>query len=428
MSDSDKKTKPEKEEEEQWSTLEYYEQLRRQTMMNEKHAVVMEEQTAAISELPATIPVIPLAQSVHQVTPSEKTGAQGINPDQRHVPKINTNPPPAYILMDANGQQQPLYTIIDSASARSIHPQVGFVPLPERTPREQKIMGLRRSTFIAAAAGLGLFILGTIITGITLAVANAKASAAEASSKPTTESESAANLTTTTTKASIGPGIHVDSKIAALNWTDFSAVNHQAVFYQDSFNALMAMIIDSVSNEWRPVNLTALASDNGIDVLPGTPLAVTTNRGLWNLYYLTSSNQVAELYSTDPYTNWASGEFHNKIQGQAVAGSRLAAVQQQCTGCANALLVMWQEVSGVISMANFTNSVWTKSLTIADDATLGTGMAISTFMDFRGKLGPNLNALRMYYAAGPNFTEKMLGPETKFKLATGNFGTSILQP
>ncbi|ORY58046.1 uncharacterized protein BCR38DRAFT_353481 [Pseudomassariella vexata] len=279
-------------------------------------------------------------------------------------------------------------------------------------PKEHKrIWGLSRETFVAVMAGLAVFVIGLLATVLAVTLGSWGSSS---------------------TSSTVSTGVLSDSKLAALNWTDYSGVDHTAVAYQHKSNAIMISTRNSLTGIWTNVNVTEsvmnATKSTGLDVLPGTPLAYATNKGLWNLYYLTSDNAVAELYSTNPLTGqWLMGEFGARTGAQAVAGSRLGAVWQSCQNCSNSLLVIWQKENGQVQLANYTNMAWELRDVIAESAPPGTGMAISAFTDSRGtgEFGTDTNSLRAYVADGSNLMENQNGPDTDFTWDLGNSAQPI---
>lgn len=338
--------------------------------------------------------------------------------------------PPAYYLVDSKGQAQALYAAPandatkDRASTAGSLGGIGGAGIfgGASGPVERKApFGLRRSTFYALSAGIALLIIGLLVTILAVTAPWNKHSAL--SSDKDTDSKSF--------EAGI---IMPESRLAAMNWTDYTGTSYTGVFYQSSNttgSSIMAAIRASSGDTWTSINVSASASPAGLDVLDGTPLAVASNNGLWNLYYLTSDRRVAELYSMTPGSpsGWLQGGMGASLGNpHAAPGSGLAALWQNCDNCTDSLLVLYQDAAtGHVQMANMTNLVWAMGDVVSTNAAPGTGLGISAFTDFGGT-GPtktDLNAVRMYYADGGDLIERLKGPLTDFRLETGNFGNQI---
>lgn len=153
------------------------------------------------------------------------------------------------------------------------------------------------------------------------------------------------------------------SKVAAVNWTDTGRFSHYAVFSQDSTNSVMISLWDSQNQTWSTVNISQALAGNGnpIKVKPGSPLsAVATGPPDWvfqmNLYYLTPSNNVGEIYCKDMAgNNWAIGDF-SKSPKVADDNSPLASAWPRCdAGCTNVIMVTYLSASTVV-LVNGTQS------------------------------------------------------------------------
>ena len=275
-------------------------------------------------------------------------------------------------------------------------------------PVEPRILGLPKRKFKIAAAGVAILIV-TIIAIVLGVTVGGNRSAGD--SPPTL-------------------GLLDKTKLAAVNWTDGAGDDRLAVFYQHESNALMVTQKESLSKTWTSINLTAsimnATESAGLDVLPGSPLAAVTDGFQCSLYYVTSDNRIAEVFSMDPkLKTWAIGVFGARIQARIAPGSRIGAVRQICQNCTRSIFVTWQDVAGDIQLANFTAGGWTLEPPIFKSAAPGTGLAISSFTDFRGTgpTGADSTALRAYVSGGSTLMELMNGPENNFAWSVGNFGT-----
>jgi hypothetical protein len=275
---------------------------------------------------------------------------------------------------------------------------------------ERRILGMTRTVFIAFAVGLAVFIIGIIATAVGVVLSQrAAADAAESTAAMPSQ-----------------------SKIAATNWTDTSGVSRTAVIYQEKSGALMLQMHDSISNRWISSNITAsimnTSNTAGLDVKQGTPLATATNGFQVSLYYLTSSNRVAEIYMPGSFLGqWFLGALGSTLNPQAASNSRLTAWWQVCTTCPGSLLVMWEDTSGLIQTANMTgDSDWNLIDPITGTFSApGTGLALSPFVDYNGvpRTGQDPTALRVYRVVATQMVELMFGPLTRFRAwSLGNFG------
>lgn len=213
-----------------------------------------------------------------------------------------------------------------------------------------------------------------------------------------------------------------NSGLAAVNWTDSSGTDRSAVFYQDGSNSVMVALRDSISNEWTQSNVTAAIMNNTgasrLDVLSGTPLAAVTNRYQVSLYYLTTTNSVAEIWASDIVGEvWYAGALQTSLSPlAALNGSHLSAFWQICTNCSNSLYVVFQEDSGQLQMANLTNNVWASAALDESSSINGTGLAICPFTEDEGagKFGTDPGSLRMYSFDDTGLLELKEGPGTNF--------------
>lgn len=216
-----------------------------------------------------------------------------------------------------------------------------------------------------------------------------------------------------------------NSRLAALNWTDSQATDRSAVFYQDASNSIMVSLRDSISNEWTQRNVTrAILNSTGaskLDVLPGTPLAAVTNRYQVSLYYLTSDNNVAELWASDIVGDvWFAGSLGTSLTSlQAMNGSSLSAQWQICNNCSNSLCVVYQQQDGDIQVANLTSSSWAFSGPITDGTSSfinRTGLAVRPFTEDNGagNFGTDPNAIRIFSFDYTGLVELGNGPATNF--------------
>lgn len=261
---------------------------------------------------------------------------------------------------------------------------------------QKKFFGMnsRSLSFLAIAAIAFILILLATVLGITLTMKlNAQHSVSSADS---------ASASATSTKM----GILSNTRLGAMNWTDTLGTSRTAVFYQDTYNAIMVSIMDSVSNEWSQSNVTqAIMNSTGaskVDVMTGTPFAAVTNRYQISLYYFTSANDVAEAYSSDIVSGtWQAGSLESSLSTQAMIGSSLTAYWQVCTNCTGSLCVSYQDTTGQIQLANLTNANWQFSGPVNPTGVTvlnGTGLSMQPFtqVNMSSSIGMDPQAMKMF--------------------------------
>lgn len=280
----------------------------------------------------------------------------------------------------------------------------------ESAKDQKKLFGMSGRTLSFVAVGLMAFILILLATvlGITLTM------------KISQRAHAGAGLGSQPQE-----GILINSRLAAVNWTDSSGTKRTAVFYQDGWDSIMASIIDSVGNEWTQHNVTAaIMNSTGasrLDVMSGTPLAAVTNTWQISLYYFTTANEVSEIWASDIVGDvWYAGSLGSSLSPlRAMNGSSLAAQWQLCANCTNSLCVTFQEEDGNIQMANLTNASWEFSGPVTVDGSSvvnGTGMAIRPFTENNGTgtFGTDPNAWRLFALDSTGLLEYQDGPATNF--------------
>lgn len=340
-------------------------------------------------------------------------------------------PPPAYFLVDSKGQTQALYTAPSStpSDAGSIINFKGAIS-PVGPPTSggwwkslgegKRVCGMRRNVCLVVSAGVCALIFG-LLTTILLVTAPKGGKNGPNGIVPMFSTQMLLE------KEDIGP-VLAASNIAAMNWTTGGS-QYTGVFYQSgvaSGTALMLAIQNEGDGSWSTVNISASASSTKLDVLRGTPLAAASNNGLYNLYYLTTGNTIAEIYSSDPLspTGWLKGSFDSALgYPEVTPGSGLGAMWQLCDNCEDALFVTWQKVqSGQFVYANMTNLTWGGSIEIDGAATPGTATIVNAFTDSGRSAGGDHDAIRFYHMQGNGLIETLKGPLGSGRLVTGNGG------
>lgn len=253
----------------------------------------------------------------------------------------------------------------------SQYPQDGYgqsSPPPEEKPKGKRICGLAAKTFwiIAALVGLGLIaaIVGGAVGG-TLSKNNKKDDSADQDTDSGNGGGGNGQNSTTTTPDTV---LLADSRVAAANWTDQAQYVHYAVVSQDKYNFLLASFWDSQNQSWSSVNISRILTKSGspISVKPGTPLALaSTGAPGWrfqlNIYYLTPSNGVGEIWTTEPQgRQWGVGALVKEEPKVAAENSQLTAIWHRCDyGCAQQLYIIYEDdknVLNLLTLASLLNS------------------------------------------------------------------------
>lgn len=339
---------------------------------------------------------------------NEKMSMDEFRPHGAIMSPTRTDPVPAYYPNTTRD-------ISPDSEASSIRNAKIQESLARKRQEEHKICGMSNKVAICVALGLIIFILALLATVLGVYVTIR-------SSHSSSSSGSANN------------GILGDSKVAAVNWTDpWSQAERTAVFFQDDSNAIMMSLRDMLSNEWVLDNVTAHVLNStrleSLDILPGTPFAAVTNSYQVSLYYLTSNNNVGEIWSNDLSGGlWYAGALTTTLTPTAMNNSQISAFWQICNNCTNSLFLVYQDTDGALALANLTNGNWADSGTISTQSTDGTGVAISAFADFNGtgNYSTNDNALRVFHfdTAGA-LLELDHGPATNFTWEAGNSGDAL---
>lgn len=347
--------------------------------------------------------------------------------------------PPAYFLVDSKGQAQALYTVPSNTASDTssiVNFKGGISPAPpsaggwwKSLGEGKRICGLRKNVFLAVLAGVCMLVLGLLLTVLLLTHPPGK-HGSKGSNKDDDDAPKFSTLDMLK-KGDMGPFLAASS-LAAMNWT-VAGQPFIGVFYQSSAatgSGLMVAIKNETSQQWSSVNISASASSPS--VLPGTPLAAASNNGLWNLYYLTESMTVAEIYSTDPTSasGWLQGDFAAKMGSPAVfPGSGLGAMWQLCDDCNDALFVSWQNAQdGSLAFANMTNMTWGGAVVLDSNAADGSPVTINAFTDTGKSVAGDHNAVRFYFTEDDSLVEMMKGPLGSGQLIAGNDGKCQCSP
>lgn len=272
---------------------------------------------------------------------------------------------------------------------------------------EKKVLGMNNRQLSFVAAGLLGFILVLLATVLAITLSMQMGGS---------------HSDSTSSTSSDVKGILTSSKLAAVNWTDSTGLDRSAVFYQDHYNSILVSLRDAVSNEWSVTNVSAAVMNSTgakkLDILPGTPLTAVTNTYQVSLYYLTTQNDVSEIWASDIVGGvWYAGSLASSLGPRALNGSKLSSFWEICQNCTYTLNVVFQETDGNLRIANFTDNVWALTdpiTTSASDTVNGTSMSIRPFTENNatGEFGTAPNAWRVYNFDSKGISELKYGPET----------------
>lgn len=236
-------------------------------------------------------------------------------------------------------------------------PETSFIGHPAPPyDSERRICGLKRKVFIILAGLVAFLVVGAIVGGAVGGTVGKSKSTSTVPSSPTTTGPSSAPPTSTAIASSI---ILSNSSLSSANWTDSKGYSHHAVIYQGRSNSLLMSLWDSQNTTWTVKNISvALGSSSA--ALSGTPLSNAVTSYPWpfqlNLYYLSPSNQILELYTIDQLgEGWTSGSL-STYNLEASAGSQLASYWQRCDyQCSQQIVLLYEDTSQKLNLANGTN-------------------------------------------------------------------------
>lgn len=98
-------------------------------------------------------------------------------------------------------------------------------------------------------------------------------------------------------------------------------------------------------------------------------------------YYHELDRKIHDLIYKSSTERWAPGILSNQNY-TAMPNSSLTAVYYQCTHCANAIIISYQDQNGFVQIANYTSAGWTLSQLGPDlDPLSGTGLALLQYRD-----------------------------------------------
>lgn len=310
-------------------------------------------------------------------------------------------------------------------------------------PAERRIWGLKRRTFFISLALISLVVIGAVVGGAVGGTVGKKngetksGSSAGGSSGGGSGSGGGSSSGNTTT-ANNSP-VLTDSRISAINWTDSSNVEYNAVFWQAKTNDLMMSLWDSNSTSWDQVNITDKMGDTSLNItaMPGTPLAAVARGYPWTtsnlknvagdfgiaLFYLSPGGTVLEVYSENMRgASWQLGDLTTSSSSlKAAAHSQLSAWWSLCEqNCSGTILLIYEDDSQDLNLAN--SSDWGSTLVMRNIAQ-DSSMAITACAPDGGLKGPSQNAVRVYYDSSDKLSE-LIWPAPSGPWYYGSFSAS----
>ncbi|KAK3346574.1 hypothetical protein B0T25DRAFT_571705 [Lasiosphaeria hispida] len=205
--------------------------------------------------------------------------------------------------------------------------------------REQRILGLRRRTFLTIALISAILIIGVIV-GVAVSVTKAASSTAnggageEGGASPPTSPISNNSTTVSNGTSSL---ILEGSSLATGNYTDGDGSHHLFVFYQGLDNALLTSVWDSKNRTWETHSISGSLAETGVvhEILPRAPISAfsyTNPTFQIRVYTLTAGNVIHEFLTSDVTlaTGWIQGDLGTENIVTTGNGSKLAALRPQC--------------------------------------------------------------------------------------------------
>ncbi|KAI1798895.1 hypothetical protein F4811DRAFT_151623 [Daldinia bambusicola] len=178
------------------------------------------------------------------------------------------------------------------------------------------------------------------------------------------------------------------SKLAASNMTGSDGNTYRTVFFQDTYNAIIARRWDSRSKAWETSNVTRIMEDQTtpLDPIAGTPLASIScdynSKDQVHVWFITPANYISTVLL--PHAKASPNGWEYDVNGSGMIetypGSQLAASWQRCRSdnCPNGWgnwAVAYQSPGRAIKVGNSTD--WqspteaVRASSVADNSSLG---------------------------------------------------------
>ncbi len=272
--------------------------------------------------------------------------------------------------------------------------------------RKRKICGVAPFVFYLILGAVLLVILGAVIGGVVGATASKNSQNGEDGQN---EQEQDAGGDNSTSKD--GPLILGNSRLTSTNWTDPDGIVHRAVFFQDTYDALIACQWDSDSKKWAKTNISEglAASTSPLNPVSGTPLASASidDQGtdtfevhLWYLDPTSHLKSVVRLQALDSSDLWKTDTLNNAIL-ETRPGSLLAATwqRQSVDGDLGNWIVAYQRPSdGAVKVAN--SSHWDVSDVAVESDSVSDNSSLAIIPQRRGAFLDRLELVSQGLGAG----------------------------
>ncbi|KAI0134510.1 hypothetical protein BJ170DRAFT_203191 [Xylariales sp. AK1849] len=234
--------------------------------------------------------------------------------------------------------------------------------LDKKAP-ERKICGVRRRTFFIVLALALVVIGGAVVGGVAGALSTRK------------NSSSATSV-----------NVMDISSLSASNWTDPKGYTHRVVFFQDTYNSIIARRWESQNKTWVTSNITLVMANSATPLAPASGTALASATLDWpgsytvQLWFLDEQYLIRSTFSDQPGTLpdlWKNDLLSN-ADIQAYSGSKLAATWRRCAvkGCVGGWSVAYQSTDGAIKVTNHTNWLTSTGALNANQVAANTSLAL----------------------------------------------------
>ncbi|KAF3056256.1 hypothetical protein GL218_06628 [Daldinia childiae] len=242
---------------------------------------------------------------------------------------------------------------------------------PSATTTPAKICGLPKRTFyIILTIGI-LVVIGAIAGGVAGGVSRKNYSTKHSDDSNSNDPRPVpSNGTDTDGNPSQSHNTNVldISKLASSNMTGTDGNTYRTVFFQDTYNSIIARRWDSQNKTWETINITKIMDGHATPLNPiaGTPLASTScdynGKDQVHVWFITPANYISTLMLRHAKTSPNGWGYDLSGSGtvETLHGSQLAAAWQRCwsDNCPNDWgnwAVAYQTPGGDINIANSTD-------------------------------------------------------------------------
>lgn len=273
---------------------------------------------------------------------------------------------------------------------------------------DRRILGLKRKTFFIVLALVLFVVIAAVVGGAVGGILSRKSGSSPPSPTSTPSSSPSSSQRPNAPVLS-------NSSITAINYTvTDGGATYRMVFWQHNSSDLMLSVWDSTNGTWEVTNIAQNTADTSISTaaLPGTPLAAAVRGYPWTedqyfnspfgiaLFYLTPSNVIRELYSTDPRGGaWQLGDLTTSNSNwEAGSGSKMGVWWALCasTLCSGDIALFYESTAQALMVGNSSN--WSNGAQeIVANIEAGTGIGVTAVAPVFGSQGPAADSPRVYY-------------------------------